>query len=257
LTDEADIYWKRYREEGDLKARNKLLEKYAPFVKNIATRMAIGLPQSVQLNDLISSGIVGLINAIEKYDPSKGVKFETYATSLIRGAILDDLRALDWVPRSVRQKARKLEEVYSRLEYHLGRPATDEEVAKELGIKVNELQHLLTEVSGTNLFSLDEILTSENGDATTTLGNLVANVDSPSPVTNIELDEIKNILILALERLPEQERITIALYYYERLNLKEIGQVLGVSESRVSQIHTKAILRLRARLSRIKEGLLN
>jgi RNA polymerase sigma factor for flagellar operon FliA len=257
LDEKVASYWKRYKGKGDLTARNLLLKAYAPFVKSIATRMAIGLPQSVQLDDLVSSGVLGLINAIEKYDTEKGVKFETYATALVRGAILDELRSLDWVPRSVRQKARRLEETYSKLEYRLGRPVEDDEVADEMGVSIGEFRNILSEIAGTSLFSLDEFLSLDDRDATTTLGDVVANLESPNPMATVEVDEVKEILLAALERLPKQEQLTIALYYYEKLNLKEIGEVLGVSESRVSQIHTKAILRLRARLGRIKEGLMS
>ncbi len=257
MDERVQSYWDRYKREEDEKARNLLIEAYAPFVRQIAYKMAICLPRSVQLEDLISCGFLGLIRAVEKFDPAMGIKFEPYAITYIRGAILDELRSLDWVPRSMRQTARKLRRVCSRLECRLGRPAEDEEIARELGVGPDELQQMLTEANGTSLLRLDESLPRHAGDTSITLGDLVANLESPDPGSMVEVEETKRILIDALDRLPEQERLTIALYYYEKLSLKEIAAVLGLSENRVSQIHTRAIMRLRARLGRIENGLAN
>jgi RNA polymerase sigma factor for flagellar operon FliA len=226
-----------------------LILNYSPLVKYVAGRLSSSLPQTVDTADLISYGIFGLIDAIEKYDPDRGIKFETYAIARIKGAIIDELRAMDWVPRSVRSKAREVEQAYIKLEGQLKRVPEDAEVASELGITVKDLQGVFTKLSYTSVISFEELwVGGDREDRSSALG-VIADERAEDPVTMFESVEVKDILASAIERLPERERIVIALYYYEGLTLKEIGQVLGVTESRVSQLHTKAVLRLRARLN--------
>jgi RNA polymerase sigma factor for flagellar operon FliA len=249
---DEDTLWKNYKKTGNPEIRDELIVRYAPLVKYIAGRVAVNLPPTVDFDDLVSYGILGLIDAIEKFDIKQGSKFKTYASSRIKGAIFDELRLLDWVPRSIRQKGRELEEVYSRLEHKYGRPATDEEVANALGITVQELEKMILKVSGAALTSLDEMWSVGEDDDEVAVGDTIEGSYAKSPDLAIEKEEVKRILVDAINRLPQREKEVVALYYYEELTLKEIGEVLGVTESRVSQLHTKAILRLRGSLSRIK-----
>lgn len=241
--------WRRFKEHGDPEARERLILAYANLVKYVAGRVAVALPPHVEMDDLISYGVFGLVDAIEKFDAARGVKFETYALSRVKGAIIDGLRATDWVPRSVRQKARELEQVIGRLEARLGRAATDEEVCAELGLTPSEYHLLLAEVRGAALCSLDELWTADPDDESTlAVGSMVQDRTAEDPSESVEEQEMHRLLAQALRELPERERLVLTLYYYEELTLKEIGQVLGVTESRVSQIHTQAILRLRGRI---------
>jgi len=252
----VNTLWQRYKEQGDIQAREELIIQYASLVKYVAGRLAISLPPNVQRDDLISYGIFGLIDAIEKFDHSRGIKFETYAIARIKGSIWDGLRAMDWVPYSVRQKAKELEKTYCILENRLGRAANDEEVCAAMQITLSQFRHMLAETSATSVLSLDEIWRME-GDQSDPI-RLIDTIEDPNaedPTMLAEYEEMKGILTDAIGKLPERERMVIALYYYEGLTLKEIGEVLGVSESRISQMHTKAILRLRGRLSRIKKKL--
>lgn len=252
--DREEGLWITYKKNSDPKIREELIINYAPMVKYIAGRIAVGVPPTVEFDDLVSYGILGLIDAIEKYDPNQGSKFKTYASSRIKGAILDQLRLLDWVPRTVRAKGRQLEGVYAHLEYKLGRAATDEEIAQAMGITTEDLAHLIADVSGTALLSLDDVW--HIGDSEDDDVPIVDTIESPSsqvPEAIIEREEVKRLLVDAINRLPQKEREVVALYYYEELTLKEIGEVLGVTESRISQLHTKAILRLRGYLSRLKQ----
>ncbi len=251
LSDE-DI-WSLYKSSGDIEARNGLIERYAPLVKYVAGRMAVNMPPQVEFDDLVSYGIFGLIDAIEKYEPSRGFKFKTYATTRIRGGIIDELRALDWIPRSVRQKSRQLQQVYADLENKLGRAATDDEVAKELGITQSEFDQLVTDVSGTAVISLDDVWHVGSDDDEIQIGDTIAGSEKDHPNFKIEREEVKQTLIEAIKALPPREKEVIALYYYEELTLKEIGLVLGVTESRVSQLHSKAIFRLKAKLHKNRE----
>ena len=212
----------------------------------MAGRISINLPPNVELNDLINDGILGLIDAIEKYDDDRGVKFETYAITRINGAILDALRALDWVPRAVRQRARELERTYQELEIELGRAATTDEVADRMGITGKELDTVMQKVRGTTILSLEEFLPNEKGYEIPLLDTL--RDDNDDVTSEVEMREIKTSLIQAVDALPPQERTVISLYYFEGLTLKEIKGVLGVSESRVSQIHAQAVIHLRAKL---------
>jgi len=247
-TDVAAV-WAAYKETRDSQARDSLILNYSPLVKYVAGRLSSNLPHTVDTADLISYGVFGLIDAIDKFDTSRGIKFETYAIARIKGAIIDELRAMDWVPRSVRARAREIEAAYIKLENQLKRVPDDPEVASEMGITVKELQDIFTKLSYTSVMSFEEMWTgsSDRDDRPNPLGS-IADETAEDPVQVFESAEIKEILAGAIERLPEREKVVIALYYYEGLTLKEIGAVLGVTESRVSQLHTKAVLRLRARL---------
>ena len=241
--------WAEYKATGDRHQRDQLIVLYSPLVKYVAARVAVGLPQHVDGSDLVSYGIIGLIDAIDRFDPVRQVKFETYAIPRIRGAIIDELRATDWVPRSVRAKARSVEQAYSTLEASLLRTPTDAEVAAELGISVRDLQEILRQVSFVGVAALDEVF-MVGGERTerTTLGDTIAD-SSDGPVALFEDKESKEILGQAIMGLGERERKVLSLYYYEGLTLAEIGEIFGVTESRVCQIHTKAVLQLRSRLS--------
>lgn len=232
--------FKQYHDPGD---REQLVKQYLPLVKMIVGRLAIGLPAHVDRDDLTSAGIMGLLDAVDRFDHHRGIKFETYATARVRGSMLDFLRAQDWVPVSVRQKAKKVESVMATLEQKLQRPPSDEEIAETLQLSLPDYRELLSEVNGYALISLDEI----SG------GTWVVDEDTQtSPGLCLENVEIKNLLGSAIDKLPEKERLVVALYYYEGLTLKEIGLTMELSEGRISQLHTKAILRLRGALSRKK-----
>ena len=234
-------------------SREEIVHKYLHLVKYVAGRISINLPPNVEINDLINDGILGLIDAIEKYDDERGVKFETYAITRINGAILDALRALDWVPRAVRQRARELERVYQDLEVELGRAATEDEVAEKMGLTLKELDVLMQKIRGTAVLSLEEFLPNEKGYEIPLLDTLK---DLSDDVTSaVEASEIKGALVQAVDELPPQERTVISLYYFEGLTLKEIKGALNVSESRVSQIHAQAVIHLRAKLRNLTQDL--
>lgn len=250
-----ETLWQEYLTLKSPATREAIILKYAPLVKYVAGRVAIGLPSNVEFDDLVSFGVFGLMDAIEKFDLSRGIKFETYAIARIRGAILDGLRSNDWVPRSVRQKARELERVCAELENRLGRSATDQEISDAMSISIQDFYQLLSEVSCTTLSSLDELwMVHSNEDDSVRVLDLVKNNESEDPLHQVEIEEVKETLANAIESLPERERMVIALYYYEGLTLKEIGEIMEISESRVSQIHTKAIFRLRGRLNRWRKS---
>ena len=229
------------------KRENQLIE-YLPLVKYIAGRIAIGLPKSVELDDLINAGVVGLIEAYNNFDPGKGVKFESYASMRIRGAILDELRAIDWAPRSTRAKSREMERAISSLENRLGRSPSEEEIAETLDVSLDDLYRLLDDLSSTTLLSLDELTYGSDDDKPVPLVDTLKSPERSDALSDLERGEMRGLLVDAIEYLSDQERLVIALYYYEELTLKEIGQVMELSESRVSQIHTKAVLSLRAKL---------
>lgn len=239
--------WDRVAAKGDWEARQALVENYARVVKYVAGRMAIGLPHYVDQNDLVSAGLLGLIQAVDNFDCTRGIKFETYAIPRIRGAILDELRTQDWFPRSLRRKARQLEEAYVNLETKLGRPATDEELAQELGVSRDELLTMIEEVSVATIISLDAENGGEGDDATT-LGDYLPDPKAEDIEDRVTSKEMVSLIAGGLEELPEKEQLVLVLYYYEDLTLKEIGTILDVTESRVCQIHTKAIMRLRGKL---------
>jgi RNA polymerase sigma factor for flagellar operon FliA len=225
--------------------RKKLLTKYVPLVRNVAARMAIGFPRSVELTDLISTGVIGLTEAFKNFDPDRGVKFETYAVPRIRGAILDELRALDWVPRSTRAKSREIDRATTSLENQLGRQPEKFELARELKLTMGELHHALDDVSCTNILSLDEIIYPEDDNRQVPRIETVKDQNKLSVLGQIEKGELHAFLISAIDRLTDQEKLVISLYYFEELTLKEIGEVMVISESRVSQIHTRAVKKLR------------
>jgi RNA polymerase sigma factor FliA len=245
--------WDEYKRRGTSNARERLILHYSPLVKFVAGRVGAGLPQSVEQGDLVSYGMFGLIDAIEKFDPARGFKFETYAIARIKGAIIDELRSIDWVPRSVRAKARAIEQAYSTLENELRRTPDDGELAHELGISEAELADWLSRISFVGLVALDEILPAGDLPGASTVGDLVVD-PAHDPVAAFEVDEMKHLLADAINRAPDRERLVLTLYYYEGLTLSEIGAVLGVTESRVCQIHTKGILQLRARLLATHRG---
>ncbi|MFP4416468.1 MAG: FliA/WhiG family RNA polymerase sigma factor [Fibrobacterota bacterium] len=241
--------WKEYKTTGSKIAKDKLLIEYAHLVKYVSYRIAVNLPQSVDRDDLMSSGVLGLIKAVETFDPQRGFKFETYAGHKIRGAILDELRSLDWVPRSVRQKARDLQKVYFSLENKLGRLPYDDEVCQELGISMKEYEDMLSDVTPATIISLEEAMPERGSDAKELrIIDTIEDPGSTNPLKEMGFNEIKSILKDTIANLPEKEKLVVALYHYEELTLKEIGVVLNISESRVSQIHSKAILKLRGRL---------
>lgn len=244
------LAWESYKATASTAAREKLILHYAPLVKYVASRVAVGLPTNVEQADLVSYGIFGLIDAIEKYDPSRNIKFETYAISRIRGAIIDELRAIDWVPRSVRFRAREVEKAYSLLENRLRRPPTDKEIAAEMDISVADLLHIYTQLSTVSLVALDELMSveGEKGSRLSLLDSL-EDTRTAGPMESFEVEEMKQILEESINRLSEREKVVVTLYYFEGLTLAQIGQVLGVTESRVCQIHTKAVLGLRTKIS--------
>lgn len=245
--------WRDYKETGDSDLREKLILHYSPLVKYVAGRVGMGLPNNIDQADLVSYGIFGLIDAIEKFDLAREIKFETYAISRIRGAIIDELRSIDWIPRSVRAKAREVERAFSVLEARLQRTPSEDEVAAELGITEAELRRIFSQLSFVNVVALDELLHmgSERGDRVT-LGDTIIDTKTPDPEMVLEDEETKYILADSVASLNEREKIVITLYYYEGLTLAEIGQVLGVTESRVCQLHTKAVIQLRAKIADIR-----
>jgi RNA polymerase sigma factor for flagellar operon FliA len=247
--------WQKFIKTDDQQVRDYFVIKYAPLVKYVAGKVSMGMPQNIEFEDLVSYGVFGLIDAIGKYDPARGIKFKTYAMTRIRGAIFDELRSIDWIPRSVRQKAKRIEQVISELENKLGRTVEDEEIAKEMGISNEEFHTLLNKLSGTSMLSLNDIwYLGDDSDELSILETLEA-PKNMNPDVLIEKEEIRDHIIDAIKKLPEKEKKVIVLYYYEDLTLKEIGEVLEVTESRVSQLHTKAIMRLRGRLGRIKSNI--
>ena len=242
--------WRQYKSSRDQAVRDRLILTYAPLVKYVAGRLGSGLPAHVDEGDLVSYGLLGLIGAIERYDPDRDVKFETYAIARIKGSIIDELRAMDWVPRSVRSRAREIERAIADLESKLGRAPTDEEIAGKLGVSQEELDESLSEISRSSIAALDELWTVQgSGGDQVALIDTIEDTHGPEPQSALDQSEVKEMIADAISRLPEREKLVITLYYYEELTLREIGEVLGVTESRVSQLHTKAILRLKARLT--------
>ena len=237
--------WLSYKKDNDPQIRQKLLEEYLPLVRSVAGRMAMGFPRSVELSDLVSTGVIGLVEALSNYDPSRGVKFETYAVPRRRGAILDELRSLDWVPRSTRAKSREIDKAMNKLENKLGRVPSTHELAKVLKTSSEELFSDLDDVSSTVMLSLDELIYKEEDNRQVPRVETVEELSQENVLGNMEKKELKAYIISAISHLSEQERLVVALYYYEELTLKEIGEVMQISESRVSQIHTKAVLKLR------------
>ena len=240
--------WTSYKRTGDRLLRDRLILTYAPLVKYVAGRLGSGLPAHVEEGDLVSYGLLGLIGAIERFDPDRDIKFETYAIARIKGSIIDELRSMDWVPRSVRSRARDIERAIGQLEAKLMRAPTDAEIAQRLGIDEAELDQSLLDISRSSIAALDELWTSSASGDPVSLIDTIEDPLAPQPQEALAHGEIRDALGEAIARLPEREKLVVTLYYYEELTLREIGEVLGVTESRVSQLHTKAILRLKARL---------
>ena len=241
--------WHEYRATRDRAVRDRLILTYAPLVKFVAGRLGSSLPSHVDEQDLVSYGLLGLIGAIERYDPGREIKFETYAIARIKGAIIDELRSLDWVPRSVRARAREIERAIVDLERTLMRAPTDEEIAAKVGVSENELEKSLSDISRSSMAALDELWTLQGSSDQVALIDTIIDTDGSDPEFSLEQTELNDALAESIARLPEREKLVVTLYYYEELTLREIGEVLGVTESRVSQLHTKAVLRLKARLS--------
>jgi RNA polymerase sigma factor for flagellar operon FliA len=241
--------WRRYKGDGDEGARERLVVAYSPMVKFVAGRLGAGLPSHVEDADLISYGLVGLIGAIERFEPERGIKFETFAMTRIRGAIIDELRSLDWVPRSVRSRAREIETAQAKLEHELQRAPTEAELAAKLNMTEEELQSALLEIANSSVYALDELWTvSDSSGDQVSLLDTIADESAADPQEALASTEVKDLLTEAISGLPEREQLVVALYYYENLTLREIGEVLGVTESRVSQLHTKAVMRLKSSL---------
>lgn len=247
----AALAWQAYR-QADPDLRETLVSRHLPLVKHIASRLAVGLPAHVELDDLYSYGLFGLLDALQRFDPARGVKFQTFAYTRIRGAILDGLRAADWVPASLRQRARELEAAYRAVERRLGRSARDEEVAAELGLAPDQFQQLLADLERTAVLSLDEIWSGDVEEGDFRLRDVIGDPGAPDPLRCAEIADRRDILATAIDRLPEKERLVVAMYYYDGLAPKEIAAVLGLSISRISQLHSKAMLRLRGQLADLR-----
>lgn len=245
----ADL-WARYVEGRDAGLRDRLILHYAPLVKYVAGRVGSGLPAHVEQADLISYGTFGLIDAITRFEPTREVKFESYAMARIRGAIIDELRNTDWIPRSVRVKARAFERTVAELESRLHRTPTDEEVAAAMDMDVEDIRKFLGQLSLVNVVALDELLTDDEG-GSPRLGDTLQDPSALDPQAMAEHGEARQLLARAVEQLPEREKVVVSLYYFEGLTLADIGRVLGVTESRICQLHTKAVLHLRTKLADI------
>ena len=244
--------WRRFKNSGDVRARDAIINNYAYLVKITAGRVVSNLPPNLEREDLYTAGSMGLIKAVDQFDPGRQVKFETYAIALIRGAILESLREEDWVPRSIRERSKTLERAFFELEIALGRPPQEPEVAARLGITTDELSKMMSDTGRGLVLSLDDMILGSEGSERLHLADVVPD-DGASPVSDVELRERIRQLGTGIDRLPERERLVIALYYYEGLTFKEIGKVLSVSESRVYQLHTQAVLRMRGYLNRDQE----
>ncbi len=246
---------KKYDQEGKRKKgglnsieREEYVYKYAPLIKTIAGRLAMKLPPHVDQDDLLSAGIMGLLDAIEKFDPEKGVAFKSYAEFRIRGAMLDELRAMDWVPRSVRKNAKLLEEAYEKVENRKMAPAKDSEVARELNMDLDSFYKLLEETRGVSIINEEELGELMSHRHINGLWELYQDKKASDPVAHVDYLELRKVVADAIDKLPEKEKLVVSLYYYEELTMKEIGEVMGYTESRISQLHTKAVIRLRNRI---------
>ncbi len=242
--------WKKYKRSKSQELREEIVKKYLYLVKYVAGRVAIGLPPNVEFNDLVSYGILGLFDAITKYDVSQGNKFETYSVSRIRGSIMDELRKLDWAPRLLRKKAREIDKKCKELEEKYGRIATDTELAKSLRISTDDLNSIYSELNSTTFLSLDEVWQNDEGNKPISRLQTIEDSLVTNQFQYVHQNEVKELLAGSINELPEKEKLVIVLYYYENLTLREIGEILDVSESRVCQIHTKVITRLRSHLMR-------
>lgn len=248
MSDEEFKLWKKYKAAKSRSLREEIVKRYLYLVKYVAGRVAIGLPPNVEFNDLVSYGILGLFDAIDKYDVSQGNKFETYAVSRIRGSIMDELRKLDWAPRLLRKKAREIEKKSRELEEKLGHAPADEDLARALHISVEELNSVYSELNSTTFLSLDEVWQNDDGNKPISRLQTIEDSILTNQFSYVHQNEVKELLASSIDELPEKEKLVVVLYYYENLTLREIGEILNVSESRVCQIHTKVVLRLRAHL---------
>ncbi len=245
---ELEALWEEFKSTGSGRARERLILHYAPLVKYVAGRLGAGLPQSVEQADLVSNGMFGLMDALDKFDRGRAVKFETYAIPRIRGAIIDELRAMDWVPRSVRSKAREVDKAHAALEAKLNRAPTDEEVAGHMGLGMEELHEIITQISLVSVMALEEVVGGEESGEQRSLLDTLADAANADPTSSLEGQEMRGLLSAAINSLAEREKVVITLYYFEGLTLSEIGEILGVTESRVCQIHVKAVGSLRTSL---------
>ncbi len=248
--------WIEFRKSKSTQLRDAFIRQYMPLVKYVAGKVAVNMPNSVEFDDLVGFGQFGLLDAINKFDPDKKVKFKTYAVTRIRGAIFDELRQLDWVPRSVRQKSREIEDTIVELEARLGRPAADEEIASAMGLTLESFNNTVLKVSGTSVLSLNDVWYSGESSDRMSIGDSIESPASLNPDVIVEREEVKRVIMEAINELPEKEKMVLVLYYHEDLTFKEIGQVLQVSESRISQLHTKANMRLRAKLTNVRKGIM-
>ncbi len=248
--------WVEFRKTESIQLRDAFIRQYMPLVKYVAGKVAVGMPGNVEFDDLVGFGQFGLLDAINKFDPEKNVKFKTYAVTRIRGAIFDELRQMDWVPRSVRQKSREIEDTIVELESRLGRTASDEEIAAAMNMSLDDFHHAMLKVSGTSVLSLNDVWYSGEDSDKMSIGDSIESPSSLNPDVIVEREEIKRVITEAINELPEKEKMVLVLYYHEDLTFKEIGQVLQVSESRISQLHASANTRLRAKLTNIRKGIM-
>lgn len=253
---EEDNLWDEFKKTKSPALRDKFIRQYMPLVKYVAGKVAVGMPNSVEYDDLVGFGQFGLLDAINKYDTSKNVKFKTYAVTRIRGAIFDELRQIDWVPRSVRQKSREIEDAVVTLESRLGRTATDSEIASSLNMSESEYHRTVMKVSGTSILSLNDVWYTGDDNDNMSIGNNIESPTSLNPDVIAEREEIRKVIAKAISELPEKEKMVIVLYYHEDLTFKEIGEVLEVSESRISQLHAKANERLKSKLTNLRKGIM-
>ncbi|MBS7295153.1 MAG: RNA polymerase sigma factor WhiG [Treponema sp.] len=253
---EEDDLWEEFKKTKSPSIREKFIRQYMPLVKYVAGKVAVGMPSNVEFDDLVGYGQFGLLDAINKYDTSKNVKFKTYAVTRIRGAIFDELRQIDWVPRSVRQKSREIEDAIASLESRLGRTASNAEIAESLNMTEEDYNRTVMKVSGTSILSLNDVWYAGDDNDNMSIGNNIEAPSSLNPDIMAEREAVKKVIAEAINELPEKEKMVIVLYYHEDLTFKEIGEVLEVSESRISQLHTKANLRLRAKLTNLRKGIL-
>ena len=253
---EEDDLWEEFKKTKSPSIREKFIRQYMPLVKYVAGKVAVGMPSNVEFDDLVGYGQFGLLDAINKYDTSKNVKFKTYAVTRIRGAIFDELRQIDWVPRSVRQKSREIEDAIASLESRLGRTASNAEIAESLNMTEEDYNRTVMKVSGTSILSLNDVWYAGDDNDNMSIGNNIEAPSSLNPDIMAEREAVKKVIAEAINELPEKEKMVIVLYYHEDLTFKEIGEVLEVSVSRISQLHTKANLRLRAKLTNLRKGIL-
>ncbi|WP_199618004.1 FliA/WhiG family RNA polymerase sigma factor [Paenibacillus alkalitolerans] len=253
VSNETSPLWRRWKEDGDPEAKKRIIEIYTGLVDFVTSRLAIGLPRSVAKEDLTSYGIMGLIDAVEKFDYQRGLQFETYASWRIRGSIIDGMRQADWVPRSVREKAKRIEDAYQKLEQQYLRSVTDSEISSYLNVPEQDFHHMVQEVSVTSICSLEDPIREEE---TETRASLLVDDRAVKPEESVRNIFVKESLAKAIEKLTDKERTVISLFYYEELSLSEIAEVMSLSPSRISQLHSKAILRLRGSLGRNKHYLM-